>query len=423
MIETKRYIFKILFIFMMPLFVFAESYGLKTFIESAAKINGQIKAKELNIQAKTAQIDAAKSAYWPSVDVGADYSLLSPNYLVSPGRVANIYASVKMDLYDGGRKNAITRSKVYEREASLFKKSAFEKSITLEIVRHYYTIQTLKATLHALRNRGTELNAQIKRVKKFLKAGLSTQEDVDKLVSVYENNNYTIENTKLALETSKENLQLISGLSAKQLKKNHFKEPKQIHFSYFDVIKVMQSNASAIGENANAIDAGYKPQVNLSDTYHKSHFDDFVSSTGLSGDGFLVDHQNKLMISVNMRLFDNGKMSKDSEAIKLKELSLRSEIEHAKKEQKMNFKLAGKTLKTTRTKLKSARSALKAAKSTYHTIREKFEVGIVDNIAFLDALSQKTLAEARYKETVYAYEVKKSIYYYYAGKDPKEFIR
>ena len=56
-------------------------------------------------------------------------------------------------------------------------------------------------------------------------------------------------------------------------------------------------------------------------------------------------------------------------------------------------------------------------------IRQKFEVGLVDNIAFLDALAQKTLAEARYKETIYDYEVKKSIYYYYAGKDPKEFIR
>jgi outer membrane protein TolC len=66
---------------------------------------------------------------------------------------------------------------------------------------------------------------------------------------------------------------------------------------------------------------------------------------------------------------------------------------------------------------------LKAAQSTYSVIRQKFEVGLVDNIAFLDALAQRTLADARYKETVYDYEVRKSIYYYYAGKDPKEFIR
>ena len=54
-----------------------------------------------------------------------------------------------------------------------------------------------------------------------------------------------------------------------------------MHFETFETIKMLQAQANAVGENANAIDAGYKPQVNLSDTYHKSHFDDFVSVPGL----------------------------------------------------------------------------------------------------------------------------------------------
>jgi len=414
---------KILVILVLPLFVFAQSHGLKTFINSASKTNGLIKAKEINIKAKREQVEAAKSAYWPTVDIGADYSLLSPNYLVSPGQVGSAFASVSVDLYDGGRKDAIVRSRDFEHEASLFEKRAFEKSITLEIVRHYYGIQKLKATINALRERSKELKAQISRVKKFRGAGLSTQEDVDKLVAEYENNNFILENTKLKLETSEENLKLISGLPAKQLKRNYFKEPRRIAFEVFENIKMLQASANAIGENANAIDAGYLPQVNLSDTYHRSHFDDLVTAPGINGNEFLIDHQNKLMVSVNMRLFDNGKMSKESEAVKYQKLSLLSQIEHAKREQRMNFKLARESLKTNRTKLKSSKSALKAAQSTYNVIRQKFEVGLVDNIAFLDALSQKTLAEARYKETVYDYEVRKSIYYYYAGKDPKEFIR
>jgi outer membrane protein TolC len=278
--------------------------------------------------------------------------------------------------------------------------------------------------LRALQERGKELKAQIARVKKFRGAGLSTQEDIDKLVAVYENNSFTIESTKLELETSEENLRLISGLPAKHLRRNYLKEPHRVHFAYFDTIKVMQSNAAAIGENANAIDAGYLPQVELSDTYSQSHYDDqVIVPGGFSGDGFLVDHQNRLGVSVNMRLFDKGKMDKESESVKYKRLSLLSEIDHAKREQKMHYKLARKGLETTRIKKKSSQAALKAAQSTYNVIRQKFEVGLVDNIAFLDALAQKTLAEARYKETIYDYEVKKSIYYYYAGKDPKEFIR
>ena len=414
---------KILVILVLPLFVFAQSYGLKAFINSASKTNGLIKAKEINIKAKNEQIEAAKSAYWPTVDIGGDYSFQTPNYLVSPGQTGNAFVSANLNIYDGGRKDAIVKSRGFEHKASLFEKMAFEKSITLEITRHFYAIQTLKATLKALQERGKELKAQISRVKKFKGAGLSTQEDIDKLVSEYEGNNFIIENTKLSLVTSQENLRLVSGISAKQLKRNYYMEPQRISLVYFDTIKMLQSQANAIGENANAIDAGYLPQVNLSDTYHRAHFDDQVNVAGLSGDGFLIDHQNKLGVSVNMRIFDNGKMAKESEAVKYQKLALLSQIDHAKREQRMHFKLAGKSLGTNRSKLKSVKAALKAARSTYHVIRQKFEVGLVDNIAFLDALANKTLAEARYKETVYGYEVSKSIYYYYAGKDPKEFIR
>ena len=408
---------------MLPLLLMAQSYGLKTFIGAASQNNGLLKAKKINVQSKKEQVEAAKSAYWPTVDIGGDYSLQTPNYIVSPGQVGNAYVSANLNLYDGGRKEAILKSRGFEHQASLFEEAAFEKSITLQITKHFYGIQTLKATLKALGERAKELKAQIKRVRSFKGAGLSTQEDVDKLVSVYENNNFTIENTKLLLETREENLRLISGISAKQLKRNYYLDPHRVQFSYFEAIKMMQAQASAVGENANAIDAGYMPQVNLSDTYHRSHFDDQVNVPGLSGDGFLVDHQNKLGVSVNMRLFDKGKMAKESEAVKYQKLALLSQIDHAKREQKMHFKLASRELRTNRSKLRSAKASLKAAESTYHTIRKKYEAGLVDNIAFLDALAQRTLAEARYKETVYGYEVSKSIYYYYAGKDPKEYIR
>lgn len=121
---------KIVLVLFLPLYILAQSHGLKTFINNANETNGLIKAKEINVQSKKEQIEAARSAYWPIVDVGADYSLQSPNYVVSPGQVGNVYASVRMDIYDGGKKDAIVRSRSYEHEASLFDKSAFEKYYT-----------------------------------------------------------------------------------------------------------------------------------------------------------------------------------------------------------------------------------------------------------------------------------------------------
>ncbi len=407
----------------LPLFVFAQSYGLKTLVEHANKENGLITAKEIRIKAKQEEVDAAKSAYWPTLDIGASHSYVSPTNIVNPGQTSNAFATVNLELYDGGRKSALLSAKRYEYEASQFEKGAFEKSITLEIVRHYYGLQKLNAIWEALKERSTELKEQIKRIKKFKSAGLATQEEVDKLQAEYDSNDYTMANTKLELLRSEKNLQLLSGLPVKQLKKNYFEEPDDVAFEIFENIKMLQANANAVGENSNAINAGYKPQIQISDTYNRSHFDDTVSMGDLSGDGLLLDHQNKLMLSVNMRLFDNGRMSKESEAVKYQKMALLSEIDYAKKEQKMNYHLSQNSLETIRTRLKSAKSALRAAKSTFDVLKKKFEVGLIDNIAFLDALTQKTLAQSRYKETLYDYEIGKSIYYYYAGKDPKEFIR
>ncbi len=414
---------KILWGVLLPLFAFSQSYGLKTLIENANSKNGRIEAKAISIKAAKEGVGAAQSAYWPTVDVGANGTQATPTNIVSPGQSLTGFATANLNLYDGGRKSAILSGKQFEYTAALFEKSAFEKSIALDIVRHYYTIQTQKAVLAALQERSGELKAQIERVEKFQVAGLSTQEEVYKLQAVYDANDFTMAKTKLALETSEQNLKLLTGLPVNSLQKNTFAEPKNVRFETLETIRALEAKAGAVGEASKAIKSAYGPHVDLSDTYHQSKFDDTVNTAGFGGDSILLDHQNELTLSVGMRLFDAGKISQESEAVRYQKLSLLSEIDYAKKEQKMNFSLSKKSLETTRTQLKSAQSELQAANSTYSVLKQKFEVGLADNIAFLDALAQKTLAQARYKETLYTYEINKSIYYYYAGKSPKEFIR
>jgi outer membrane protein TolC len=405
----------------LPLFVFAKSYGLRELIDHANSHNHMVQSKSLNIKSKVKEIEAAKSAYWPTLDISAGHVLVDPNNLVDPGQTTSVSAIISMELYDGGRKNALLRAKNFEHKASLFEKRAFEKSIALDIINSYYTIRKLKATLYALQERSKELKIQIHRMKKFKISGLSTQEDVDKLQAAYDNNEYIVENTKLALISNEENLYLQSGLPAKYLKNNSFKEPKNVHFEPYEKIKILNANAQALAENANAIHAGYMPQVSVSDIYNRSHYSDTVNVPGM--DGLLPEHQNRLMLSVNIRLFDHGKMKRDREAVLYQKMALDSQKKHAQDEQKMNFRIASERLRTVRVKLKSTKSALHASRSTYKTILKKFEVGMVDNITYLDALNNVTLSKARYKETLYDYEISKSIYYYYAGKNPKEFIR
>lgn len=413
---------RILWLLMLPLWVFSQGVGLKGLIEHAGKTNPMIEAGTLKTKAKFKEMEAAGSAFWPTLDIGASYTRVNPNTLVNPGEVTAGYATVGMELFDGGRKKAFKRAKTYEYHASLLEQEAFSKSVTLEIIDDYYTIQKLQAMLGALNGQSKELRAQLERIKKFNVAGLATQEDIDKLEAVYESNRYTVENTKLLLETRLENLRLESGLPVNSLSRNRFKEPKNISFEPYEKSKILGANADAMGENAKAADAGYMPQVMLQDTYSRSNYDDIANSS-FPTDALLLDHQNKLTLLVNMRVFDHGKMKKEREALQYQKMALESEREYSVREQRMQFRLSKNNLKTIRAKLKSAQSELKAAGSTYRSVVKKFENGLADNIAYLDALNNQTLARARYDETRYDYEIAKSVYYYYAGKDPKEFIQ
>ena len=413
---------RLIWLFILPLWVFAQSYGLEGLIANAQKSNPMIKAKTLNSKAKSKELDAAGSAFWPTLDIGASYTKVNPNTLVTPGETTSGFATVSMELYDGGRKYALKRAKTFEYHASLFEQEAFAKNVSLKIIDHYYTILKLQAMLGALHGQSKELRVQLERIRKLKAAGLATQEDIDKLEAVYENNLYTVENTKLLLETRFENLSLESGVKVNSLQQNRFKEPHNIVFEPYEYSKILKANSEALKENANAVDAGYLPQVVIQDTYSKNQYGQVDSSSGF-GSEILLDHQNKMNISINMRLFDYGQMKREHEALQYQKLALDAEREYNIREQKMQFRLSQKNLKTIRAKLRSARSELKAARSTYKAIVKKFENGLVDNIAYLDALNNQTLAKARYDETRYEYEIAKSIYYYYAGKDPKEFIQ
>ena len=192
---------RILLLLIVPLFVFGKSYGLRDFIDHANTHNDLIKSSLLKVSAKQKEIDAQESAYWPTLDIGANYNNSNPNSVVMPGETMTGYASVGLDLYDGGRKSALVKAKTFQHQASLFEKQAFEKSLVLDIINNYYLIKILRSNLSSLQVSSRELKAQIERIKRFELVGMATQEEVDKLLAVFDDNAYLIENTKLEILT------------------------------------------------------------------------------------------------------------------------------------------------------------------------------------------------------------------------------
>ena len=64
-----------------------------------------------------------------------------------------------------------------------------------------------------------------------------------------------------------------------------------------------------------------------------------------------------------------------------------------------------------------------AADKTYEYVNKKFQANVVDNVTYLDALTEKYEAQAMYTRALNNYEYEKAAYYFYASKDIKEFVR
>ncbi len=419
LIFQKHLLKTLLFLAAFPALVSGGTLSLKTLI-THAEHNDLARAKTMNIRSKQREIDAAERAYAPTVDIGLSQTISSPVTRQSPGAVGAAFVRASMNLFDGGRKAKTIEAKRYEHQAALFEKQAFARSTALGVVRQYFTLKKLRANLSALHQRAHELQAQLDRIRKLKAAGMATASMVDKFKAAYEDNAYRIENTRLGIESSAENLKLLSGLTARHLARNYFVEPRHVAFRVFAGTRAMRAQAAAIGKNAEAIATAYSPQVNASYTYNRTAFGDLAPGVPPAS---LPDHSHKFQLNVGMRVYDGGTIGRKSEAVQYQKLALRAKIRHAIKEQKMNYRLARKRLHTVRAQIHSARTALAAAKSSYRSVKKSFEAGVVDNVTYLDALSQKTMAQARYQATRYDYEIAKAVYYFYAGKNLKRYVR
>jgi outer membrane protein TolC len=410
---------KILIVSLLPLMMWGKGLDLRTIITNAEH-NSLGEAKNMNIKSKQMEVDAASSAYAPTIDIGLSQLYSSPITKQNPGWTGSAFVKANMNLFDGGRKALTKEAKLFEQDAAIYEKKAFAKSTALQIVKQYFAIKKLRANLTALRQRGHELSAQLSRVKKLKNAGMTTSSSVAKLNAAFEGNQYGVENMKLAIESSEENLKLLSGLRIRNLKRNYFAEPKGVKFRVFESTRAMRAQANAIGKSAEAINAAYSPQVNIAYTYNKMEFSDLAKGVLAKS---MPDHSHKFQITAAMRLYDGGTIGHKSEAVKYKKLALLSQIRHETKKQKMNYRLASKRLRTTRAQIRSANSALHAAQSVYNEVKKNYEAGVVDNVTYLDALSQKIEAQARYQATRYDYEVNKAMYYFYAGQSLKRYIK
>ncbi|QOP45232.1 TolC family protein [Sulfurimonas paralvinellae] len=417
---------KLLLLTVVPVLMFGDD--LKSLLEFAKENNNLVNASKITVEAKDKEVQSAKSNYYPTLDASAFYKRDDDASPFQPGTVYGANAKLGFDIYDGGKKSYTEKQKINEKRAAGFTYEDTKKSTELSITQDFYNLQSLNASLQARVEASNAVKAQLDRVRHFYEADLATSDDVDRLQSAYDSNIYAIESIKFQITALKKALELKVGKRISSLDESEFVKTVQDNQEELDSIQALRFNKRALENLSETVTSYYMPTIRIEDTYSVYGYQDKpviqIPVAGVPPAPIeLLDNQNEIMATVGIRLFDFGTLREQKEAIQLQADALNQQIIFKSKEQKMQLELATQRIHTAKLNIKSSKSALKAATSALKTITEKYNAGIVDNVVYLDALSSKTEAKARYETALNNLEIAYALYYYYNNKNLEEYLK
>ncbi len=408
---------KIYYIFLTPLFLYSQN--LEELVNLSIQ-NRLINASEQNLESIKDEYNSVKSGYLPSLDLNGKYGIAETETQSLAKKAGNVNASLNYTLYDGGKKSDVYDS--YESTIKSGKESleSLKNQISLTVTNYYFNYLSLVAQKEAKLKEIEQLNSQLERLNRFLNAGTTTEDEVQKLVSSVENANVNLQEIELQIVTILHNLEYITGSKVDITSGSNIKELEEIlkDVERFD-IKSLEYNVQTKLSNAKAQKSGYLPTITLDNTYtyYENNFDNKAFESNA------LDHQNVTSANLSWNIFSFGETKYKYESAYKSYLSSKLNYEYEKNKANVDLQLALRAYEISKAKIKSAQANLKAAESTYEVIKSKFENGLVDNVTFLTSLSEKFSAVSQLKTSINDLEIKKANIIYNSGKKLEEYIK
>jgi len=405
------------FLLIVPFTLFGEN--LTQLIE-LSKNNKMIDSSRINIESTIDEYKSVQNAYMPEFKLGAYYQATNKETSSYPDNKAVIQGSVDYTIYDGGKKYNTYDS--YEATIDSQKNSLENQTniIALQVTDYYYSYLSLEAQKEAKLKEIEQLEAQYKRLKRFLDAGTTTEDEVQKIISRVESANVDLHEIELNIQTILHNLEYVIGRSVTIQEGSEVKEYVSNETKLRADLKSLENQLKALMATAKGKKSGYYPNLTFNDTYGRNNLNYKYGDTKAYADDY---EQNIAKLTLSWKIFDFGATSKEYQAAYKKYLSLKSQYEYEKNKANVDLKLAKKAYNIGKLKIKSAEAGLKAANSAYDVIESKYQNGLVDNVAYLEALSEKYDALSALKMAQYDLEIKKANIIYYSGEKIEEFVK
>lgn len=407
---------KIYFTFLVPIFLYSQN--LEELVNLTIE-NRLVESSKQNLDALKDEYKSVQRGYLPKLDAGASYSINEHEYPNNPKKRANAYGSINYMLYDGGKKYDIYDG--YETNIKSGEKSldALKNNLSLTVIQYYFDYLSLEAKKDAKQKEIEQLTAQEDRIGRFYNAGTTTEDELQKIVSRLQNAIVELQEIELNIITITHNLEYITGTQVSIKDGSKLEDinnliQKNPRFDIQALDFVTQSKQSV----AQAQKSGYYPTVTLDNTfnYYDSNYDNSTFK-------YLNNHQNIASANMKWNLFSFGQTKYQYESKQKEYLASRSNFEYEKNKADVDLQLALKSYNIAKAKIKSTEATLKAAQSAYEIIKSKFENGLIDNVAFLQSLTEKYDAISQHKKAINDLEVKKATIIYHSGEKLQEYIR
>ncbi|MEA1920751.1 MAG: TolC family protein [Campylobacterota bacterium] len=363
--------------------------------------------------------ESLKAAYMPRIDLGASGSFVDEKGTMDVGESYTAYATASVLVFDGfKRENALDelRSRINASSSDL---KGYKKALSLEVTQAYFRLLNVYGDIEAQEQSKKQLQEELKRQKRFLSARIVTEEEVERIHAALANTEYEIATLQYSADKYESMLYTLSGIKIDALKESQLSIPKYKKPQQLDSIQSLRHQSDATRYLAEQSTSSYYPSLSVQDTYGFYDYQNYSEAFPIDR----VDKQNRLMVVASMNLFDFFSSSKQKQSIMAQQQALSSQIAYEEKRSNANIALSKKAIERSYTLLDAANVGLSASLKTFEAIEKKYRANIVDYVKYLDALYQKSNAQAQLNRAENALQLAYAQYYYYAGFDIKEYVR
>jgi len=352
-----------------------------------AQKNRVVEAANLSLQSKQKAYESTKSGYLPTLSLNAT---LQNSYKETPISPRNLVQATK-------------------------------NTIALDVSRLYFEYLSFEAHKESIEQEIQQLQAELKRLQMYYQTGSVTKDEVDKIDSRLKTQRVALSEIEIERERVLHTLEYYTDENVEAISAgSHL----SVSSAFSDVetrpdIKVLESQTKALMSDAQATKSANLPTLNFQNTYTHT---EFFFADKANESPFIVKNQNVAAINVEWNIFDFGAISEAYESKQFDYLSQRASLEFETNKASVEQRLAKREVEILEFKLEATEASLKAASETYELIKLKYQNGTIDNVAYLESLSEKQAAFYAHEKAKNDLEIKKAELLYYSGKTIKEFL-